>query len=211
MRYILLIMFGAISFSAHAQWYRIDQILKKKLPPFRPAVIEQATDHSVARLPHVEGPGHAKLSAPYFCPSDYSYDAAEDIVMKEAQHNMRFRIYTEASYNFSDLARLYMLQNRFSEAKWYLLQSNNISRRQNDDKHTVENLTDLAMIKTNIGDYSLALEDLTEAYNMACLKGLNEYLSGIENQMLYIKQNRLIPSKLVRRYAETPQNNSKAE
>jgi len=72
-------------------------------------------------------------------------------------------------------------------------------------------LTDLAMIKTNIGDYSLALEDLTEAYNMACLKGLNEYLSGIENQMLYIKQNRLIPSKLVRRYAETPQNNSKAE
>ena len=55
--------------------------------------------------------------------------------MHSAQHNMSEGIFTDASYNFSDLARIYILQNRLSEAKWYLLQSNNISRRQRDDKH----------------------------------------------------------------------------
>jgi len=143
--------------------------------------------------------------------SEYSIEAAENIIMKTAQHNMRFRVYNDASYNFSDLAHLYVLQNRFSEAKWYLLQSNSISRTENDDKHTISNLIDLATIKAELGDYAQAQQDLAEAYDIACSRGFKENLPEIQNKMLYIKQNRLSSPKPELRYAETPQNGTKAE
>jgi hypothetical protein len=208
MRFILLVIFCTVSLSASAQWWRIDLKFKKKQE--RPPAIEQVTNHSVARLPSISII-YPKIYSVQFGRSDYSYDAVEHIIMQEAQHNMRFRIYGDASYNFSELARLYIQENRLSEAKWYLLQSNNISRQQNDDKHTIANLIDLALIKISIGDYALAQVDLTEAYDLACLKNLNEYLTEIQQKMLYIKQNSIIPLKPVLRYAEAPQNNGKAE
>jgi hypothetical protein len=209
MKFILLFIFGAISFSASAQWWRLDLKLKKK-PPEHPAMIEPGANHAIARLPR-ETIARQKVYPVKFSPSDYSYEAAEDVILTAAKHNMRFRIYNDASYNFSELARLYMLQNRFSEAKWYLLQSNQISRQQNDDQHTILNLIDLATIKANIGDYALAQEDLTEAHDLAYAKGLKDCLAEIAKKMSYIKQNKLPPVTPVLRYAEMPQNISKAE
>lgn len=215
-RALLFIALVTISFAASAQWYRVDLLLKKKPAPYRPPLIEKisydsVTFQSIAKLPQAQKPGHPEIYPVYFARSEYSFEAAEDIVMKTAQHNMRFRVYTDASYNFSELARLYILQNKFSEAKWYLLQSNIISRQQNDNKHTIENLIDLAMIKADIGDYALAAEDLTEAYNIACVNKFNEYLTEIEKKALDLAQNKLTPSKLVSRYSDEPQNNSTAE
>jgi hypothetical protein len=215
-RALVIIALVTISFAASAQWYRVDLLLKKKPAPYRPPLIEKAssdsvTYQSIARLPQAEKPGHPAIYPVYFARSEYSYEAAEDIEMKAAQHNMRFRVYNDASYNFSELARLYILQNKFSEAKWYLLQSNNISREQNDNKHTIENLIDLAMIKTDIGDYALAEEDLSEAYNLACVNKFNDYLAEIEKKELDIAQNKLTPSKLVSRYSDELPNTSTAE
>ncbi len=189
---------------------------EKETGPYRPPLIERVnydsvTYQSIARLPQAEKPGHPPVYPVYFPRSEYSYEAAEGIAMTAAQHNMRYRVYADASYNFSDLARLYILQNKFSEAKWYLLQSNNISRQQNDNKHTVENLIDLAMIKTDIGDYALAEEDLTEAYNIACTNKFSDYVTEIEQKMLSLAQNKLTPSKLVSRYSEDLPNSSTAE
>jgi hypothetical protein len=50
MKFILLFIFGAISFSASAQWWRLDLKLKKK-PPEHPAMIEPGANHAIARLP----------------------------------------------------------------------------------------------------------------------------------------------------------------
>ena len=208
MRFILLTIFITISFSASAQWWRIDMKFKKQSP--RPSLIEQLINHSISSMP-AAAINYLKIYPVQFKPSDYSYEAAEDVVMKAAQHNMRFRIYAEASYNFSELARLYILQDRLSEAKWFLLQSNIISRQQNDDSHTVSNLINLAAIKTNIGDYQLAEQDLTEAYDIACAKGFNDSLTEIEKKIRYLQQNKLPPSKPDVGYAETSQNNTKAE
>ncbi|HAL83012.1 MAG TPA: hypothetical protein DCO83_12900, partial [Mucilaginibacter sp.] len=72
-------------------------------------------------------------------------------------------------------------------------------------------LMDLAFIKTSIGDYALAQEDLTEAHDLSSAKGLNECLTEIEKRLLDLKQTRLIPARLITRYAETPKKNSKAE
>ena len=200
MRYILLIICCAFGLSASAQWYHID--LKRH---YRFPSIEQVTDHSYVRVSPVPI-SKPKIHALQLNRSEYSFEAAEDLVMKTAQHNMRFRVYNDASYNFSELARLYIQQNRFSEAKWYLLQSNAISREQNDDKHTIANLIDLAMIKASIGDYALALQDITEAHDIASAKGLKDDMAVVDKQMLFIKQNKSTAPRTDLRYAETPQS-----
>jgi hypothetical protein len=187
-----------LSFSASAQWYyKIG--LKKAV---RYPAIAQVKNDPIKRLP-VTKPGTAKI-AKYTIPdlNDYALDAAEAIIMKTAQHNMRFRIYDIASYNFSQLAELFIKQNRFSEAKWYLLQSNKISREQNDDKHTIANLMDLAMVKANLGDLAQAQQDLDEAHQIATLRGWTSNVADIEKENIFIKINKSASSpKMELRYA----------
>jgi hypothetical protein len=207
MRYILLVFITTLSFSASAQWWRLDLKLKKHE---RFQLIDSVTDNSIARLP-MGTLNLPKIKGLFLDRSEDSFQAAEDIVMKTAQHNMRFRIYADASYNFSDLAHLYIQQCRFSEAKWYLLQSNNISRQQNDDKHTVENLIDLATVKVYICDYAQAQQDLNEAHDIASLKGLQECFPEIEQMLQYLKQSKQPLVKPVFRYADAPQGDTKIE
>jgi hypothetical protein len=209
MRFILLILLGTVCFSASAQWYRLDLKFKKKEP--RPAAIEPYTNHSIARLPVIKVNNYAKVIPEQLNRSEYSYLAEEASVMKTAQHNMRFRIYTDASYNFSELARLYIRQNRFSEAKWFLLQSNSISREQNDDKHTIANLIDLATIKEGLGDFTQAQADLTEAHDLANMRGFKDDAATIDKKMLSLEKDKLNPVKIEVRYAEEAQDTTRAE
>jgi len=206
MRYTLLIIICCcFGLSASAQWYNVLKSHK------RYPLIEQVADHSVSRIHIAPAIKPAKIHNITLDRSEYSFQAAENMVMRTAQHNMRFRVYTDASYNFSELAKLYIQQNRYSEAKWYLLQSNIISRQQNDDKHTIANLMDLATIKSELGDYAQAQQDLTEAHDMASVRGFNVDLTAIEKKMAFIKQNKNNAPKTDVRYAETPVSNSKAE
>lgn len=191
MRNILIIVFVSISFSASAQWWRLDLKLKKKF--VRP-LTEQLVGHSIKNLP-AEKINYPKISPFQIRPSDYSLGAGEAIIMTAAQHNMRFRVYADASYNFSELARLYIQENRLSEAKWYLLQSIYISRQEKNDRLTIMDLVDLANIKAKIGDYVLAEKDILEARDIATLSRINDYQSEIEKTLLYIKQKMLPPVK----------------
>jgi len=191
MKFVLPVMLCLIGFSASAQWYRVDLILKK---PYRPAFIKPIVNHSLAKIPK------ATVSLPPISPvslsrSQESYDAAEILAKKTIHYNMRNKIYYDASYNFSDLAHLYIEQNRFSEAKWYLLQSNAISMQQNDDRHTISNLMDLAIVKTNVGDFSLALKDLADAHKIAVNDGYKDILKEIEQTTRLVKQRMLPPAK----------------
>ena len=199
MKYFLLLCCCLIGFTASAQWYRVDKLVKKHE---RFPAIEGAGTHSLQHFAINTTIKPIKIQAIYLGRSEYSYQAAENIVMRTAQHNMRFRVYNDASYNFSELAKLYIQQNRYSEAKWYLLQSNIISRQQNDDKHTIANLLDLATIKSDLGDYEQAKQDLTEAHDLASAHFFKEELAAIDKKMTYIKQNRNNATKTDVRYAE---------
>jgi hypothetical protein len=208
MKFLLVIFFVALCTTASAQWYRVDQLLKKKAerPPFE----DLSGGHYVVKFTADKTP-YPKLTPVFIDRSAYSLEASENVVMQLAQHNMRFRIYNDASYNFSDLARLYIKQNRLSEAKWYLLQSNNISRQENDDKHTIENLIDLANVKGLMGDVLLARQDLAEAHDLAYAKGLSQYFETIDLETQYLNQNKAPKQKPVLVYADGIQNNTKAE
>jgi hypothetical protein len=104
---------------------------------------------------------------------------------------------------------LYLLQNRFSEAKWYLLQSNTISREQNDDKHTIANLINLAIIKSAIGELPLAKIDLQEAHDLAVAKGFQSDVDNIEKRMHDLQLIKTSAPKAELRYAEAVEVSNK--
>jgi len=204
----LIVLFTALGLSASAQWYNINLSFKKRVRLPQIALVKNSP---LKRLPKFKLV--AKNKIPKFTfpqQSDFDLEAQEAITMKTAQHHMRFREYDIASYNFTDLAELYIKQNRFSEAKWYLLQSNAISRPQFDDKHTITNLMDLAMVKANLGELQQSQDDLDEAHQIALSRGWTANVADIEKEQQFIKLNKTASSpKVEARYASDAMVNDK--
>lgn len=197
MRFILLIILCSFTFSASAQWYKYNPFKKHERFP----QIATLKDNSMKRLP-VAQIVKTKITKTRIESTPYALLLMEASVIKTAQHNMRFRVYNTASYNFSDLAQMYLKQNRLSEAKWYLLQSLLISRQQNDNRHTITNLINLAAVKTGYGDYAQAKQDLNEARALASSLGLTMDVAAVDKQMRYLQDNKeLLKTEI--RYAET--------
>jgi hypothetical protein len=73
---------------------------------------------------------------------------------------------------FNDLTKVYISQKKYSQAKWYILQSNTISRNMNDVPNIISSLIVLAGIKMDINDNSLARSDLDESLHLAMLNHL---------------------------------------
>ncbi len=69
--------------------------------------------------------------------------------------------------SFDQLSSIYHAQHKYSPAKWFILQSNKISREQNDTTNVINSLIELSSIKTDIKDYTLAMKDLNEALSLA--------------------------------------------
>jgi hypothetical protein len=197
MRYFLLIILCAIGLSAQAQWYYKPFDKRTRFPQ-----MTYAKNNSIKRLP---APAIAKVKIPPTIIEHTPYVMAmiEESVMRTAQHNMRFHVYNAASYNFSDLAQMYIKQHRLAEAKWFLLQSISISRQQNDDRHTIANLLDLASVKADYGDYTQAKQDLAEARQLAVSRGLSYDLGLVDKKARYLQDNKFNNPHAETRFAET--------
>ncbi len=68
---------------------------------------------------------------------------------------------------FDNLAKVYYSQKKYSQAKWFILQSNTLSRATNDIPNIISSLLVLSMVKRDIKDYSLAMSDLDEAMKLS--------------------------------------------
>jgi hypothetical protein len=194
---LLVAAFCTLSLSVSAQWisFRKHPVLPL-LPQARRAVWQPVLP---AKVSPVKQPLHRGI---------YDLELETNSVMKAAQHHMRFRMYDVASYDFRDLAQLYVQQSRLSEAKWFFLQSNIISRQQNNDKLTIANLISLAGVKSNIGDFMLAQQDLVEARGMAMLHGWLVELMEIQKQMDLIQHNRIATAAELRYASSAPSHNT---
>jgi tetratricopeptide (TPR) repeat protein len=71
---------------------------------------------------------------------------------------------------FDNLTKVYHSQKKYSQAKWFILQSNSLSRTMNDVPNIITSLNTLAGIKMDIKDYSLAMRDLKEALQLSSSK-----------------------------------------
>jgi hypothetical protein len=190
----------SISLTASAQWWSLKK--HERLP-----LLERATTHPAKVFVTINNTSQPRLHSFTLSRGAYSLEVEEEMVMKEAQHNMRYRIYDVASYKFSNLAQLYVQQNRFSEAKWYFLQSSFLSRQQNNDKLTISNLGKLAMVKLEIGDFALAQQDLYEARNLAASHGWLRDVIEVEKKLSYLQHSRIAALRSDARYAELAAEN----
>jgi hypothetical protein len=90
-----------------------------------------------------------------------------------AQIDNALHIYSKYRYldgvrqSFDNLAFIYRQQKKHSQEKWYILQSNTLSRQRLDTPNIINSLIRLATVKQDIKDYGLAGQDLTEAANLA--------------------------------------------
>ncbi|PJJ80241.1 hypothetical protein [Mucilaginibacter auburnensis] len=190
MRFYLLIACCAISLNTSAQFWK----KKVRYPAIAqvPAFVAPAFN-----LAHTNVKSLPLLN--FKLPVVFDFDKVEQAVMKQAKHNMRFRVYQEAGYNFSDLAKLYLLHNRYSEAKWYLLQSNALTH---DTKLLLGNLLVLAGIKTDLGEVALAKTDLQQARALAANSGLKADVAEIDKRLLLLNNQKAVTVKPELRYSE---------
>ena len=79
----------------------------------------------------------------------------------------RYNDTTGLRISFDMLAKIYHDQHKYSQAKWFILQSNTLSRAQHDKHAIIASLIELSSIKTDVKDYTLAMRDLNEALTMS--------------------------------------------
>lgn len=192
MRFFLFLVFVTLSLSASAQFWKRKHKPAPEVLTVAPFTYQiQINNNPPSKLEMVKVPR-----------SVYDLEIEEAAILKEAKHNMRFRIYDLASYNFTDLAVLYLKQNRFSEAKWYLLQSNNIAKQAGNARHVLDNLYLLTDIKISIGELPLAMTDLQEAHDLAVSKGMQTDVALVNKKIKFLQTNKIVAVKAELRYAE---------
>jgi len=155
----LLIVFTA-GFKLSAQAGDLDS-LKQKL---------QVTSDSL------KGPIYTQIAGQYFS----KYDTTATRRMKyyyqtEALNYTMMALHAYSSINdslglrtsFNDLSKVYRAQKKFSQAKWFILQSNTLSRQLKDTANIITSLIELSGIKSDIKDYKLSMRDLNEALKLS--------------------------------------------
>lgn len=115
-------------------------------------------------------------------------------VIDQALHSYsRFRDSTGIRQSFDNMAFIYHLQKKHSQEKWYILQSNTLSRQLADTPNIINSLIRLAAVKHDIKDYSLEAEDLNEALMLSQkIKNKPEGIQGMKAiANVYIKEGDL--------------------
>lgn len=196
MKILLAVLISLFSLDASAQWYRELPFWKK---PQRLPQIVRSPAKPIETQP-LSGAGFSKFET-NLGRSSYSVHAEELSIMKNLQHSKRYGS-DSVRVQFDNLANFYLKQNRFSEAKWYLLQSNSISRQHKDYEQIVGSLMVLADIKSNLGDFKQADADLAEAKNIAASHSLTPDLPLIEQHIRQIQLNKAVGLKAENRYSD---------
>jgi len=82
--------------------------------------------------------------------------------------------------SYNGLVKVYKDQKKYPQAKWFILQSNTISRQQNDTRNIISSLVELASIKMAIKDYDLAKGDLNEALSLSSANHFSKLESMVQ-------------------------------
>ncbi len=99
--------------------------------------------------------------------SNADLNQAIDDIMKGLHVYSKFRDTAGLVQTFDNLALVYHLQKKYTQAKWFNLQSNGLSRDGHDTAGIIHSLINLASVKQDIKDFALAKKDLDEALALA--------------------------------------------
>jgi len=185
--------------SANAQWWKKKPV--ERLPLLRDAKSLSFNFSKTQKLAAVPVTNEVKFEA-----SKYSYDIAETAIMKSLYHTLRFHMYIESIDNFNSLIALYLEQQRYSEAKWYFLQINYLARQKGDDANIIASLVGLGIVKSEIGEFAQAKDDLTAAVDFAASKGRLNDVAEIRKKLTIVEHKKSLNIKNDIRYAELPED-----
>jgi tetratricopeptide (TPR) repeat protein len=123
----------------------------------------------------LKGPIYTQIAAQYL-----TYDTVVNRNLRhyyqgEALNYTMLALHTYSSINdsigqrncYNVLSKIYRSQHKYIQAKWFILQSNTISRQKHDVPNIIASLIDLSVIKSDIKDYTLAMRDLNEALTLS--------------------------------------------
>ncbi|MBE7178070.1 MAG: hypothetical protein INR69_16830 [Mucilaginibacter polytrichastri] len=116
------------------------------------------------------------------------YSEAEAYIKRAYQLNNRKGNNAGLQDNFTQLARLYFAQKRYSEARWYYLQAKRVATERQNDEDVVQSVIGLATVHAQGGDLFSARRDLREAQTLARDKGLLAQLIEIEKLQVRIRE-----------------------
>ena len=104
--------------------------------------------------------------------------------LKAIHYYSKYNDTTGLRISYSNLATVYRSEKKFTQAKWFILQANTLARDKNDVPNIISSLLELALIKTDIQDYSLAMRDLNEALHLSSANHMSKTESDV--QMAYV-------------------------
>lgn len=127
----------------------------------------------------------AYLNLAYLWTAQQKFKDAETIIMKKALPLTYYTLHDKISVIrcYDLLAELYQAQKRYSEAKWFYIQSNTLARKINNPNGIVNSLVSLAHVKMSIGDHQLALRDIREAEQLSISNKYQFKLVEIKNDL----------------------------
>lgn len=132
--------------------------------------------------------------------SQNDFQSAENLLLNKALPLFYYTINDKvgAIKCYNQLAYIYQRQKRFSEAKWFYVQSNILARKINHTPSIVNSLIKLANVKMAIGDWQLALSDLKEAEQLSIENQFKFPLIEIKKDLfeLYTKKGDLNAANL---------------
>lgn len=120
-----------------------------------------------------------------------NFEEAENVVLRKAlplyYYGLKDKLGTIKCYD--QLGATYFQHKKFTEAKWFYIQSNMLARKINNTSEIVSSLINLAHVKMSIGDYELALSDIKEAEQLSVKNKYTNQLIEVKNDLaeLYAK------------------------
>ena len=123
----------------------------------------------------LKGPLYSEIAARYLAYDTITSKKQRVLYQNQALNFTMLALHQFSAYNdttglrisFDGLAKVYFSQKKYSQAKWFILQSNSLSRAKNDVPNIISSLLTLSSIKSAINDYVLAMGDLNEALKLS--------------------------------------------
>ena len=125
----------------------------------------------------------------------YYQTEALNYTMLALHHYSRYNDSVGLRVSFDALAKVYASQRKFSQAKWFNLQSAGISRIKNDVPNLVASLIKLSSIKMELSDYKLAMRDLNEALTLSVKNKLPEMEAQVQKNYGFLYNRMDSPEK----------------
>ncbi len=123
----------------------------------------------------LKGPIYTQIAAQYINYDTVANRNLRHYYQNEALNYTMLALHVYSVYNdtlglrtsYNSLSKIYRSQHKYIQAKWFILQSNTISRQRNDAPNIIASLIELSAIKSDMKDYTLAMGDLNEALTIA--------------------------------------------